>query len=121
MDQKHGRTSPAVFRFPPFFKVLQLQTKEPWDWLKMPETLKLPGSLNLSVKKWARLKAEAEFFLSEPSYASQVLVVNNVELFRKNWLKSFGTTFSGTLDIPLTQTSITAVQSYPNQSILAAG
>ncbi|MBK8622387.1 MAG: hypothetical protein IPN79_11655 [Saprospiraceae bacterium] len=95
----------------PFFKVLQLQTKGALGLAENAGNFKTSGSLNLSVKKWARLKAEAEFFLSEPSYASQVLVVNNVELFRKNWLKSFGTTFSGTLDIPLTQTSITAVQS----------
>lgn len=110
-DQKRTDLT-AVFKGSiPFFKVLLLQTKGALGLGENAGNFNTSGSLNLGLNKWAQLKAVVDFFLSEPSYASRVLVINNTELFRKNWLKSFGTTFSGTLEIPVTQTSVTAVQS----------
>lgn len=69
------------------------------------------GSLEIKVKKWATLDGGMRFFVSEPSYAQQNLVLNQNKIFNADFDKTFGTRIFGKLEIPLSGTSFQFAQS----------
>lgn len=101
----------AIFRGNlPLFKVFELQTNGALGLGANAGNFELTGSMVFTLKKWANLKGEARFYLSEPSYAQEILILNQAIIFNQTLDKSFGSRFSGTLEIPFSKTSFTVLQ-----------
>lgn len=101
----------AIFRGNlPLFKVFELQTVAALGLGGNAGNFDLRGSMIFNLKKWANLKGEARFYLSEPTYAQEILILNRETIFNQSLEKSFGSRFSGTLEIPFSKTSFTLHQ-----------
>jgi hypothetical protein len=124
-DQGYNRTRSdltAVFNADiPLLKSLVMQTKGALGLANNAGNFDLSGQIQLKTGKWAQLTGEARFYLSEPAYAQQNLIINRVPVFEKSWKKSFGTSFSGHLLVPATRTKISFIQSVLTNPVFWAG
>lgn len=101
----------------PIFKIFELKTKAAFGLGENAGNFIAEGSLDIFLKKWALLKGGIRFFVSEPSYSDQKLVINDIVLIDSDFEKMFGSRIFGNLNIIPTRTKLHFAQSIITNSI----
>ena len=98
-------------------KSLQSNTNAVLGLIEYSGDFNLRSRLTLDIKKWGKLSGEVSFYRYTPSIIHRKYSVSEISIWDQSLNKPIGSTLKGTLDIPLTRSSISIGQTVERNSI----
>lgn len=101
----------------PVFKTLFINTQARIGLLENIGNFDLKGQLDIKLSHWLTLSGKVQIFRTEPSYISQNLIVNDVQVLSGTFNKPIGSVFGADLKIPKLKLTLGLSQSLIDQQI----